>query len=139
MFKIICLKNLKKKNRLVELKNGKKVNFHLYDSMGQEKYRMLTSTFYSKANLVFLVFDVAQRESFENLKNWVVEAQRYNVNNASILLLGNKTDLQRVVTTVEGKERGQEYSLNYFELSALTGQNVNETFIQAAEDLINLI
>jgi len=44
------------------------VNFHLYDSMGQEKYRMLTSTFYSKANLVFLVFDVAQRESFENLK-----------------------------------------------------------------------
>jgi len=53
--------------------------------------------------------------------------------------LGNKTDLKRDVTEQEAKDKGIEFGLHYFEVSALTGENVNESFMQAAEDLINLI
>lgn len=51
-----------------------------------------------------------------------------------IVLCGNKADLEadRVVTTEEGMQLAEEYSVQFFETSALTGSNVENMFINLA-------
>ena len=51
-----------------------------------------------------------------------------------IVLCGNKSDLDsdRVVTTDEGKQLAEEYGVQFFETSALTGANVEDMFTNLA-------
>lgn len=51
-----------------------------------------------------------------------------------IVLCGNKSDLDsdRVVTTEEGRQLADEYGVQFFESSALTGANVEDMFTNLA-------
>lgn len=52
-----------------------------------------------------VVFDVTDRESFENVKQWLHEIDRYAGEGTQLLLVGNKTDLlsKRVVSYEEAQ------------------------------------
>lgn len=54
---------------------------------------------------------------------------------ASIVLVGNKSDLtrDRVVTEKEGKRLAEKYSLPFYETSAKDGTNVAEVFEHLAK------
>lgn len=48
----------------------KVVQYQIWDTAGQEKYRVLTKIFYKDAQIVILVYDSTSRQSFDEIKNY---------------------------------------------------------------------
>jgi small GTP-binding protein len=49
------------------------LNFEIWDTAGQEKYRSLTSIFYKDASIAILVYDITNEDSFEELQKYWYE------------------------------------------------------------------
>uniref|UniRef100_A0A452XJJ0 GTP-binding protein n=1 Tax=Aegilops tauschii subsp. strangulata TaxID=200361 RepID=A0A452XJJ0_AEGTS len=92
------------KIRTVEL-DGKSVKLQIWDTAGQERFRTITSSYYRGAHGIIIVYDVTDRESFNNVKQWLSEIDRYASDSVCKLLVGNKCDLvdSKVVDTEEAK------------------------------------
>ena len=87
--------------------------------------------------MVFLVYDVTSRKSFESVKSWLLDFQTYSNSDTCppyITLVGNKMDLrdQRVVSREEGEILKKELELDaFYECSVSTNNGVNEAFLNA--------
>ena len=51
-------------------KSGTQLNIDFWDTAGQERFRTITQTYYRGANVIFLVFDATDINSFKNIPNW---------------------------------------------------------------------
>ena len=93
---------------------------------GQESFRSITRSYYRDAAGALLVYDITRRESFNHLGRWLEEARQNGNPNMTIMLIGNKSDLEhrRAVTTKEGEIFAQENGLVFLETSAKSAQNV---------------
>ena len=50
------------------------IKFEIWDTAGQEKYRALAKVFYKNAAVCILVYDIINKKSFDELKNyWINE------------------------------------------------------------------
>ncbi|KAI8834375.1 P-loop containing nucleoside triphosphate hydrolase protein [Chytriomyces cf. hyalinus JEL632] len=58
--------------------DDKKYKLTIWDTAGQERIRTLTTSYYRSAQGVIIVYDVTQRESFENLSTWFHELETYS-------------------------------------------------------------
>jgi GTPase SAR1 family protein len=57
----------------------------------------------------------------------------------AIVLIGNKCDVDnREVSTDEGQSLADEFSLKYFETSALNNTNIEEAFNHLTQDILRL-
>ena len=85
--------------------NGKKVKLQIWDTAGQERFKNITASYYRGGNGVLVVYDITERESFDNLTSWLIEIEKNANKNVYKLLIGNKCDLEdkRKVTYQEGK------------------------------------
>ena len=74
------------------------------------------------------------RPSFDHVIGWMRDIKTRAPPDCDIVLCGNKADLEadRVVTTDEGMQLAEEYGVQFFETSALTGSNVENMFINLA-------
>lgn len=76
---------------------------------------------------VFLTYSINSRESFDNLDVWLQEARDKANEDAIVILVGNKCDLERNVAYEEGIEYMKKNKLDvFFETSAKNGENVNK-------------
>ena len=100
----------------------------LTDTAGQERFRELTSASYKYVDIVFIVYSIDDKKSFENLSKWMGEVHRYATNkDILIVIVGNKTDLDgRVITTEEGQNFATSKGLQFLETSAKSNTNVPE-------------
>lgn len=48
----------------------------VWDTAGQERFRSMTSAFFGKAQGALVVFDVSDKDSFENLGGWIEEIEK---------------------------------------------------------------
>ena len=67
------------------------------DTAGQERFRTITSSYYRGAQGVILVYDVANRESFDALPKWFSELETYVSSAVVKIIVGNKVDKVRRV------------------------------------------
>lgn len=72
------------------------------------------------------MYDITRRESFNHLSRWLEEARQNGNPNMTIMLIGNKSDLEhrRAVSTKEGELFAQENNLVFLETSAKSAANV---------------
>ncbi|ELW68087.1 Ras-related protein Rab-4A [Tupaia chinensis] len=87
------------------------------------------------------VTESPSRETYNALTNWLTDARMLASQNIVIILCGNKKDLdaEREVTFLEASRFAQENELMFLETSALTGENVEEAFVQCARKILNKI
>jgi len=128
------------KTRKLEL-DAKQVKLQIWDTAGQERFRTITSSYYRGAHGIIVVYDVTDQVSFNNVKQWMQEIERYACENVTRLLVGNKNDLgtKKVVDGVTAKELAESFGISFLEVSAKTGQNVDEVFNQLARDIKNRV
>ena len=114
--------------------SGQDVKLLLWDTMGMERFRNITSGYLLGHDLVFLVFDVSNEASFTNMEGWLMEVKRRPT--SIKVLIGNKIDCPdgpRKVDSARAKAWADEHQLGYFEISCKTGENVEAAIMQSAE------
>ena len=92
--------------------NGKLIRIKIWDTAGQEQYKSITKNFFRNANGVMVVFDVTSKTSFEKIQDWIHSIKESTTNNIKTILLGNKIDLERKVTTEEGQKLAEHYQIS---------------------------
>ena len=110
---------------------GKTIKIQLWDTAGQERFRTIIKAYYRNVVGGFLVFDVKERKSFDELNKWVEDAKEGAYpRELTFVLVGNKIDEDvnqpRVVSQKEAKDFAQRFGMDYIETSAKTGQNIDE-------------
>ena len=110
--------------------NRANVRLLLYDTAGQEKFKSLIPMYIRDANIIIVVYDVTIKDSFTHTSHWVNETKDLKREDAIFVLVGNKIDLEdkRQVSTKEGENFANEKEFIFFEVSAKTGQGVQELF-----------
>jgi len=118
------------KIRTVEI-DGKTVKLQIWDTAGQERFRTITSSYYRGAHGIIVVYDVTDKVSFNNVKQWLGEIDRYACQSVNKLLVGNKDDLEmkKVVDTNEAKDFAESLGISFLETSAKSSKNVEEAFL----------
>ena len=107
----------------------------MWDSAGLERYRALIPSYVRGASIIFIIYDVSSKESFNNLGTWINFIKQVNTDNSMIVLCGNKLDLERRVTTQEGKNLASKEQMMFFEASAKNGENVNKMMYSCIAEL----
>ncbi|XP_057545433.1 ras-related protein RIC1-like [Amaranthus tricolor] len=124
------------KIRTVE-QEGKSIKLQIWDTAGQERFRTITSSYYRGAHGIIIVYDVTDQQSFENVKQWLNEIDRYASDNVVKILVGNKCDLtsNKVVSYETAKAFADEIGIPFLETSAKNSTNVEEAFMTMAAEI----
>ena len=126
------------------LKDGTKVTLKLIDTAGQENYHALATTYIRNSDGVLFVFSHDSRESFNNIKNWLMS---FKDNNQDIdfdkefpaFLVGNKCDLEHTIDDFEIENLKNEHNFyGYVDTSAKDGIGIDDVFSEMGELLIRI-
>jgi len=114
---------------------------HIWDTSGHESFRSLTSSYYTNAAIILIVFDLANRDTYESLRSWISKTKELAPAGALIFLIGNKIDdvLSRQVFSQEAASFAKDNNVPYFETSAKTGEGVEKMFTSSANEIRRLI
>lgn len=118
----------------IEFKN-KPIKLQIWDSAGQERYKALIPSYVRGASIIFIIYDVSNKNTFMNVITWINFIKDLNKENALLVLCGNKIDLQREVSTNEGKNLAQKEKMVFFETSAKDGTGVNSMMYYCISEL----
>ncbi|XP_072181049.1 dnaJ homolog subfamily C member 27-like [Diadema setosum] len=105
---------------------------HLWDLSGHPDYQEVRSELYTDTQACFLVFDVTNRHSFENLELWLRELARYSNTQCHTVMVANKVDIRgkRAVSSDEAMRWAAGKKLRYYETSAMTGDGIMKMFCE---------
>ena len=113
---------------------GTNIKLQMWDTAGQEKYKGLIPSYVRNSSIVFLIYDVSVKSSFDNIPNWINFIR--SIENNTLVLCGNKIDLaEREVKKEEGEALAQKEGIAFFEVSAKTGDGIKNMFYNSVADL----
>lgn len=116
------------------------MKLQIWDTAGQERFRSVTRSYYRGAAGAILVYDITSRETYNHVASWLSDARSLANKDISIILVGNKSDMQnREVTFLEASRFAQENDLMFLETSALSGEGVEGVFFQCARSILSKI
>jgi Ras-related protein Rab-11B len=117
------------------------IKAQIWDTAGQERYKAITSAYYKGAKGVLIVYDITRKQSYENLENWLNDFKMKSDENASIVIIGNKSDLieKREIDTEEAKNFASLHNLAFFETSAKENENVDKAFYDLVSQIVKNI
>ncbi|MFW9956851.1 MAG: GTP-binding protein [Candidatus Odinarchaeota archaeon] len=114
------------------------VTLQIWDLAGQPRFEFVRQGFYRGSRGGLLLYDVTRRRTFINAEAWKDEAFKNLKGEIPLVLVANKVDLtdSRAVTTEEGEEFAKKNGFLYVESSALTGENVEQAYIELCKIMI---
>lgn len=121
-------------SKVIRTQNGD-ASLVIWDTAGQEKYRSLVPMYLRNAEAVIIVFDWSDSESFNTLKEWLLQVKNDGVPNCKVYLVGNKADLEPFTKRESMVTALEEFGLDYYFTSAKTGEGIEELFVKVATDL----
>ncbi|KAJ5145618.1 GTP-binding protein y.t1.c1 [Penicillium bovifimosum] len=113
------------------------IGVDFWDTAGQERFRTITSSYYRGAHGICVVYDVTDMDSFNNVKQWLQEIDRYATEGVNKLLVGNKSDMEdkKVVEYTVAKEFADSLGIPFLETSAKNASNVEQAFLTMARQI----
>lgn len=115
----------------------------LWDIAGQQKFEVMRQQFYKGLDGAFLVFDLTQESTFENIVHWYNDVNKHATKYPNLMgyIVGNKKDLvdDIIVDLKSINQLSNNLNLKYLETSALKGDNVYNAFFNLAKSLYNLV
>ena len=121
--------------------DGKVFRIQIWDTAGQETFRSITRAYYKNSVCAFVVYDISNRATFDNIKSWVEDCKRLSPKTVLMVLVGNKSDLEerREVSYNEGSIFAQKNGMLFFECSAKTGNNIEQIFTESTREIYKRI
>lgn len=101
----------------------------VWDTAGQERFRSLTKSYYRRADVILLCYDVSNRASFSRLVTWFRDLDPQ----IPVILVGTKNDLPYAFSRHSVEKLVREKQWEWFETSAYTGENVEQVFISCLQ------
>ena len=122
--------------KFLKIKNTS-TKIQIWDTAGQERYQAITSSYFRGSDGCFIVYDITNETSFNNIEKWFDKIHEENDKEIPVIIVGNKCDLEneRKIPTEKAKEKAQNLKCAFYETSALKAINIEQIF----EELVNTI
>ena len=124
----------------VEIINNYKIDFQIWDTVGQEQFRSLNNLFFKNSHICIIVYDITRPESFNNIKDyWYESAITNGLEGIICCIVGNKDDLSQYekVDRNEVKEFCDEINALLKFTSAKDNYCIDELFEELGKKFIN--
>ncbi|GMG33906.1 unnamed protein product [Ambrosiozyma monospora] len=110
--------------------DDKTIRLQLWDTAGQERFRSLIPSYIRDSNVAIIVYDITNKESFNDVTKWFNVVKEERGSNVLVVLVGNKSDLDnKTITNEEGETLAKKLGCNFFiETSSKNGYNVKNLF-----------
>ena len=120
---------------------GKNLRLAVWDMAGDQKLRNQVQSLFRDKPACIVTYDVTDRESFDNIEDWVDKLKQLANPECVIFVVGTKCDLadRRTVPKQEGEQLAASLEVGFMEVSAKTGENVEKVFTQVAEIVLKKI
>eukprot|EP00347_Sterkiella_histriomuscorum_P016664 403352329 len=113
----------------IDSNQQKWAQLHIWDTLGQEKFKAVSPLFFRKAVGAFLVYDCTNKHSFDEIESWYQQLSNSIDTRVIIMLIGNKCDLpNREVPYNTAMEYARSRNFGFLEVSAKTGINIKNSF-----------
>ena len=115
----------------------KLIKIQIWDTAGHEKFRTITTSYYKSAHAIIILYDITEQSSFEHIKNWMVEIEKFAKQGVLKLIVGNKKDLEdkRQVSKEEAEAFAKNNGVKFLEVSAKDNINIEELFFGVVKTL----
>ena len=136
--------------KFIKINNKNIYKLSLYDTAGQERFRALPEKYYRNSDGILLLFELNNRESFNEISNWITQIEEHNEvkkekekgQNIIIYLLGNKIDLiingNEAISKEEKENLVKKFNVKYYEISCKWNLNIEEVMARIILDCTKL-
>ena len=133
--------NFLSKSLTIKKFDNNQFKLEIWDIAGQERFHALNNMYFKDAHGCFVVYDISNKESFNNLNYWLNNVKQWSNENIPLILIGNKCDLndERKVQKDEGVNYARENNIAFFETSAKENINITEMFEKLVEVIVDNI
>jgi len=104
------------------------VRLLIWDIGGQEQFAKLRTIYFKGSNGALGVFDLTNPQSLLKLPGWISSIKKSVKKTIPMIIIGNKSDLERQVERSEAEDLASRLNCEYLETSAKTGDNVELAF-----------
>ena len=125
------------KTKQIEV-NERLIKMQIWDTAGHEKFRTITTSYYKSAHAIIVLYDITDESSFEHIKNWMIDIDKFAKQGVLKVLVANKIDLEenRKITKEAGESLANKYGIKFFEVSAKDNINIEKLFIDTSKSLL---
>ena len=114
------------------------IKMQIWDTAGHEKFRTITTSYYKSAHAIIILYDITEKASFDHIKNWMIEIDKFGKQGVLKVIVGNKTDLEekRAVNKETAEHFAEKYGVKLWEVSAKDNSNIDEMFLDTIKSLL---
>ncbi|EAY15920.1 small GTP-binding protein, putative [Trichomonas vaginalis G3] len=121
----------------LKMKDSTPVTLNLWDTAGQEKFNCIVPIYARNSCGVFMVFDISNKQSIQNLEKWYDLVQAHVDNQCKFFVIGNKIDLASNNTIDMATDWALEHNFPIYFVSAKTGGRVRDAATEMAQAIFN--
>ena len=114
------------------------VKLQIWDTAGHEKFRTITTSYYKSAHAIIILYDITQKTSFDHIRNWITEIDKFGKQGVLKVIVGNKSDMEnnRKITKEAAENLALKYGIKLWEVSAKDNTNIEEMFLDTIKTLL---